>query len=224
MKLLMLIYILFLINFYSCNRCEPDINLGKLDLAEESKLFIPYNGNETLVFEDNNGDRHQLTSMKGLELLSTETIVRTICYHDFLDQQNLFYETQREQIAFFDANDKQIFDVDLLTYAEIYSDNDSIDIDFIPIYDFLLVSPMINGIFSGDIRIITKERKNHVSAYLKEEFWPLSRYIGDTIIYEREFKNVYKSSMDSVRQVFYNKEKGLIAIGLSKNEYWVLVD
>jgi hypothetical protein len=42
--------------FWSCKRCPPDTNLGLITLSPESRLYLPYDGTEKLIFKDNAGD------------------------------------------------------------------------------------------------------------------------------------------------------------------------
>lgn len=218
MKLKAIIFLSILL-LYSCGKCDKDIFLGEFKLTEASRQSIPYSGNEVLVFEDNHGMQHQLTSLKGRELLKSKMIVRTPCDEGFLDKQHLYYDTQREQVVYFDSSGNQIFYIDLTTQFE-----DANDIDDIAVYDFLLVDTSLKGNFNGRIEIITEERQNTVSEFHKNEFWNQSVFLGDTTVFGRDFKDVYVGTSGDNRSIFYNKVKGVIAFKINENEFWVLKD
>ena len=51
-----------------------------------------------------------------------------------------------------------------------------------------------------------------------------TEYIGDTLLFEREFKEVYRSASLEGNLTFYNRINGVIALTFNDDEYWVLVD
>lgn len=215
MKLIIAIFLSIII-FQSCCNCGPDILLGEFDLAEESVRFVPYTGNEILVFTDNEGKEHKLYSPNGKKIMQTTLKVKTTCDEGLINKQHLYYRIQREQVAFYDETNKQVFYTDLTTFSEDNQNSDSI-----AIYDLLQVDSGIDGDFNGQIKIITKERQNHVSSYHKDT-WHCSEFLGDTILYGREFKNVYKGNVNLNRNIYYNGEKGVIAFEISDTTHWVL--
>ncbi len=200
----------------SCN-CGADIKLGEFNLTETSTQFVPYSGKEILVFEDDKGVEHILKSKAGIDLMDSKMTVRTICDEGTFSKQYQYYETQREQIVFFDALGNQIFYVDLTTQFE-----DAGDLDSLAIYDFLMIDSGIDGNFNGRIEIITEERQNQVSSSHRNEFWNQSDFLGDTTIYGREFKGVFMSTTNEGKSIYYCKEKGVIAFRITDEEYWVL--
>ncbi|MEM1323697.1 MAG: hypothetical protein AAGG75_25780 [Bacteroidota bacterium] len=128
LKASVLFVILF---FYSCGKCDKDIKIGEFNLSEPSRQFIPYSGTEVLVFEDNNGVQHQLTSLDGREIQNLRMNVRTLCDEGTFDKQEQYYDIQIEQVTFFDSSGTQIFYVNLVTQFE-----DADDLDSIAVYDF----------------------------------------------------------------------------------------
>ena len=214
-----LIIFLSVFVFTTCrvSECGSDIRLGEYQLAEESKQYIPYIGNEILLFVDEKGVEHKLYSTKGLVLTETRSIARATCNNGFLDTQYEYYDSQREEIVFIDSFGNQIFFLDLLTHIENDENTDSY-----VIYDFLLIDSGINGNFNGQIRIVTKERNNQLTSIQRNEL-NLSEFIGDTILYGREFRNVYKGKVSENRNIYYSKEKGVVAFETSIDEHWVLI-
>jgi hypothetical protein len=192
-KIVLLVSAIFL---YSC-KCDKSVKLGVFKLTDASIQSVPYTGNETLIFEDNEGIEHRLTSRMGRELKEASMIVGTLCDEGTFDKQYQYYETQRDQVAYFDDLGKQIFYVNLTTQFE-----DKDEIDSIAIYDFLTVTSGINGENTGEIQIITAERQNHVSEFHKNEFWNVSDFIGDTLIFGEPFVDVYKSTTSQGNSIY----------------------
>jgi hypothetical protein len=209
---------------YSCSddECGEDINLGTLELAESTTSFLPYSGDEILVFEDNAGTRHSLTSKEGLQLSDTRLVVNTLCSGNFdklnFDDQEEFYQTQNQQVVFYDESDNQIFYIDINT---LFETNQSASV---AIYDLLTVHPSVNGATFGNLNIITSERQHEISPSFKEVVLNDSRFIGDTLLYGKAFGEVYKSATYEGRFILYNRTEGVIAIIFNDDEYWVLAE
>jgi len=202
---------------YSCSECEDSILMGEFQISEESKAFVPYSGSETLMFEDNTGTIHELKSQRGRVLEASKLIVRTLCEKSFLDRTEQFFNTEREQLAYFDNEGNQIFYTDLFPQSE-----DRDNIDSISIYDQLTISAVVNGSSVGNIKIITEELQNQVSETHRNDFVQHSRLIGDTTLYERPFTGVFVDVTGEGKGIYYNKEKGVLAFKLSEEEFWVL--
>ena len=210
---------------YSCDddECGKDINLGELELAETTREFVPYSGEEVLIFEDNRGNKHILKSKEGRQSFDTRLVLSTLCRGNVdiltFDDQEEYYQTQNEQVVFYDQLGNQIFYIDLLTLFEEANQSDSV-----AIYDLLSVHPSIDEHTFGSLNIITSERQNEVSSSFEEVVLNNSMFIGDTVLFGREFKEVYRSSSLKGRSTFYNRINGVIAFKFNENEYWVLVD
>jgi len=205
------------------DQCGNDIDLGRLDLDETSQGFVPYSGDETLTFEDHNGVKHQLTSREGRQVSNTRLVVNTLCRGNIeklnFDDQEEYYQTQRMQIAYFDQSGNQVFYIDLLTLFEEADQPGAI-----AIYDLLSVNPSIGDFTIGDLNIITKARQNELSPSFEEVVLQGSAYVGDTVLFGKEYKDVYRSALLEDEITFYNHTEGVIAFVFSEDEYWVLSD
>ncbi|MEO1588810.1 MAG: hypothetical protein AAFS00_16085, partial [Bacteroidota bacterium] len=149
------IFLLPFILLLTACECGPGISLGSFFLAEESKAFVPYTGNETLVFEDQDGGIHRLTAPKGREVFSSNLTVRELCQNGLFDVQTEYFESDREQVAFYDSLNNFIFYTDLIVRSE------TIDtMGTIAIYDYLAVDGNLNGTSFRAVEIVTQEREN----------------------------------------------------------------
>jgi hypothetical protein len=220
-----IVIILFAVLTISCesNQCGEDVNLGKLELAEKTRNFVPYSGNETLIFEDNNGNKHILTSKEGRELIDTKLVLSTLCWGDFAilnsDDQEEYYESQNEQIVFYDQFGNQIFYIRLdIGFEEADQSSEVV------IYDFLSITPSIGENSFNNLSILTVEKQNKISAQWEEVILKNTEYVGDTLLFGRAFKEVYKSTSLEGNTSFYNRTDGVLALIFNNDEYWVLVD
>lgn len=203
----------------SCFRgeCGSHVRLGEIKLSNESRKYIPYNGNETLIFVDEHGVNHKLKSEKEKELSEIQSVARELCSNGFLDHQYEYYDTQTEEIVFQDSLGKQIFYARLSTIVEPNDDSEKN-----AIIDYLTIPSGIYGMNTGVINIVTLERKNEITPY-QQKILNLSESIGDTTFFNREFKDVYKGKgKNEDNFIYYNKELGVIAFSITKDKYWVL--
>lgn len=210
---------------YACDldQCGDDINLGKLDLDNISRDFVPYTGNEVLTFADQNGNRHTLTSQRGRQEFDTRLVLNKLCRGNIekldFDDQEEYFQTQREEIVFFDQSGNQAFYIDLFTLFEEADQPDAV-----AIYDQLSVHPSLRGLTFASLNVITKVRQNELSASYKNVLLNGSTFIGDTVLFEREFQEVYQSGLFDGRSTFYNRTEGVVAFDFGKGAYWVLTD
>ena len=210
---------------YACDldQCGDDINLGKIDLDNVTRNFVPYSGNEVLTFEDQDGVQHKLTSQEGRQLFDTRLVLNTLCRGSVeklnFDDQEEYYQTQREEIVFFDQTGNQVFYIDLFTLFEEADQPDDV-----AIYDQLSVHPSVRGFTFSDLNIVTKVRQNELSSSFEEVVLNGSTFIGDTVLFGREFKSVYRSATQDGQSTYYNQTEGVVAFDFGGDEYWVLVD
>ncbi|MEO1414176.1 MAG: hypothetical protein AAFW00_02815 [Bacteroidota bacterium] len=190
--------------------CGPSISLGSFFLAEESKAFVPYTGNETLIFEDQNGAIHRLTAPKGREVFSSNLTIRELCQNGLFDVQTEYFESDREQVAFYDSLNNFIFYTDLIVRAQLID-----TMGTVAIYDYLAVDGNLNSASLRTLEIVTLEREN-TSTQVS------SQMIGDTVLYGQSFEQVYQSNPTGAATFYYNITKGVVALKVDESNYWVL--
>ncbi len=194
--------------------CEKDIEVGRFQLTEASTRFIPYEGTETLVFEDQDGQRYSLTSTEGRVAADRSLPVRELCSEGFFDNQSAVYRTQYEEVVFATANDEARITAQLRTQAE-----NAERLEDIAVYDLLTVQVGTEG-FGGTLNLLVMEKQNQVSA-AQRAMLNLAHFVGDTTLYGREFPDVYRSESGSGK-LFYNTQAGVLAIVRSDSAHWVL--
>jgi hypothetical protein len=226
-KYVITIFILTLI-VNSCDKlgeCGADIKLGEVKLNDDSKNFIPYTGNEELIFIDHLDIKHRLKSLNGRKLVDSRSITKSLCLNGLFDSQYEYYKSQSEEIVFTDSYGNQIFWINLST--DVLNDENTNENN---IYDLISVNLGVYNSNSnteqlgGELRIITREIQGQLNQNQMQDSQVRANtiFIGDTILYNRNFENIYKAkTYESSKNMYYNKSKGLIAFG-SINEFWVL--
>ena len=204
------LFFLPLVFLLTACECGPSISLGSFFLAEESKAFVPYTGNETLIFEDQDGGIHRLTAPNGKEIFSSNLTIRELCLNGIFDVQTEYFESDREQVAFYDSLNNFIFYTDLIVRAQ------PIDtMGTVAIYDYLAVDGNLNSASLRTLEIVTLERENTSTQ-------TSSQMIGDTVLYGQNFEQVYQSNPGGEASFFYNVAEGVVALKVDEENYWVL--
>ena len=217
MNLLRLFLFSLLIYCSACGTCDPDIRIGTYLLTPTSQEFFVYTGDETLIFVDQDGFQHTLTADQGLQFREIRTPVRDLCEGGFLDKQVMYYDSELQELAFFDEEGSQVFYLQLNTS---YEDNSTVD--SIAIYDILRIETSLFGQTNGRLALLTSTRKNEVSAAHLNDFISPSTYLGDTSLYNRTFTDVYCGLDWNGRALFYTPSLGVVAFAIDEDQYWVL--
>ena len=229
MKNTILILFIILLGVYSpsCDKigkCGSNVKLGTIHLSEVSKAFIPYNGNEELIFLNNENEEYRLKSIEGIKNSNFTTIVKDLCTNNIFDFQYEYYDSNKVNIDFYDSDENRTISISLTVIG--LTDEET---DITSLFELLSVkigqsfksNPEIIP-FAGDLKIITNEIQNPPSQDLLNVFAINTRYIGDTILANHYFHNVYTAkAYDHLNKIYYNKEKGLIGMG-NIDEFWVL--
>ncbi len=207
--------------FFSCGKCGLSINLGEFLLKEESKEFFVYDNNQILIFEDQDGNDQKLVVDNEKAIYEINMIVRTLCEEGIIDSQHEYYKTLNQQISFKDSSERRIIALELVTHFE-----DADDIDSIAVYDVIGVR---GNLFNGDefiartsCNIITSIHQNSISDEHRNIFEEEASFIGDTILFGTEFKEVFKSNSRSTpvpSTIFFSKIDGVVMIYVDDNNY-----
>ena len=83
-------------------KCGKDIDLGRLDLTDETKPYFPYTGNEKIVLKNTKGEEVTLEKFIDSAKVQTEitNIAATLCNEGIFDRQQAFYKTTRYNFLF----------------------------------------------------------------------------------------------------------------------------
>jgi uncharacterized protein YrzB (UPF0473 family) len=210
--------LLLSISLSSCE-CEPSVLLGEVYLTETSLDSFPYNGNETLIFINQDGEETKFYGENSIETKPRTITAKIICSNGVFDYSDEYYESEMETVTFLDQDGIQRFYADL----KVGIDEPTFGTDDILFFDYLNIHSTNNNDFNfGQIFLIVDERGNQVD--VDQQFFhdSYSKFIGDTILYEKSFEDIYQSTDDHKTSVFFNYSEGIVAYSITDSTYLVL--
>ncbi len=217
MKYLLLIITVILLTFYSCQiGCGDDILIATLKISPVSQSFIPYSGDEILTFKDHDGKKFRLTSERGITTNTFLLIENQICEGlDGLDWQNEYYDHEYQQIVFTDDLGNKIslgLSIDYVYRTRL---------DALIIYERLLIDADINRLSStAQLLLCTNELQGNIPDNYKNFYATQTRFIGDTILHDNAYQDIYEGSFTDSR-IYFSKNKGVILISRD-DKFWIL--
>ncbi|WP_422092089.1 hypothetical protein [Tenacibaculum ovolyticum] len=208
--------ILILLLNFSCKKCPDQITLDNYYLSKKSKAKFPYkNGESKLIFKDslNNKVVFELVSSDKIYLTENEwnenctgnnSVVNRIKINAKREWQNISFKPDTLIDLSFNIVLKQVVEIDASDLNNIR------EIDGIKIYRANV----------GQMNIVT-DLKNFI---LEEES---TEKINSVTINGKLFKNVLKSRFMNSGGIYYDIEKGIVAINeyqgsFEKTKYWTL--
>lgn len=216
MKYYIILPILILFINFSCSQCPKQITLGNYYLSKKSKNKFPYlNGEGKLIFKDslNNKLTFQLKSSDTTYLSDFEWDENCALNDSINKKIKIKAKREWQNVVFIpDTLIDLTFNIFIRQRVQIdASDLDNIkEIDGIQIYRANV----------GQMNIVT-DLKNF---YLEEE--PTEK-VDSIVINGRLFRNVLKSKYMNSGGIYYDMNKGIVAIkeyqgGSEKSKYWTL--
>ncbi len=200
--------------------CQPDIFLGNLSMSENGKKLFFYNGSEVLLFKNINGDSVELksTGLKKNEVIVEDSL---LCGYSFGNYSRRYFKSEEWIYNFFPPkNDARLFVYFYIRVRPFKQDfND---------YSYALglnyFDKKINDVldFGGCSAYIVVNRDSVSPIY---KAGGSTRFVADTTILGRNFKNVYYYN-DELQRCdaihYFSINKGIVAITTKKGEIWVL--
>lgn len=217
-RLYLIVFTVILLN--SC--CGEDIKVGELYIDETSKSFFPYDGEEELIFENENGDTILLVSNEGIQNDFEKYATKELC-GKWPYQQEEYYDKERISLEFSDTTQNIVFAISMDIIVAINSDTLPLEIDVTKNYDRLVLNGRVDSTFFGNMNLITHVNGDISESHKKElnHIWEGGYFIGDTILYGVAFDSVYTGPSLESQEIFYTKEQGLVAIKISPDSYFV---
>lgn len=104
---------------WSCG-CPDDEKTGDLGLAQETLSFLPYNGSETLVFENEQGNSLSFTAPRGQEENVDKLCYRTTCTEAKFGSPSSceYYDAESRRFTYFTEGNAEVLDV--LLFSDVY--------------------------------------------------------------------------------------------------------
>lgn len=118
-KLLGLALVAATIFWQACN-CPPSEQMGELALGNAAQSFLNYDGSETLVFRNDQGEEMRFMAPEGKLLTSDELCYRTTCTEaEFGSPSSCeFVAADSERYTFFNEDNTVV--IDMLLYSDVY--------------------------------------------------------------------------------------------------------
>ncbi len=212
-NLLFFISLIVLLSSAACRKeCPPDKKIGDMPLSEKSLQFFAYSGNPKLIFKDELGQELVFTSPDGVLTETDKISVYKQCTEVKFDGQSTYkyFEGESKKIVFF-SNPAE-FAIDLGLYTTILRPEEEL------FYDKLVLSVMEEGSI-GHGELVTDIR--FTESYDESEFNisdPLT-FIDTLTLNGQLFTEVYQTDDFDGRQVYYNKEKGVVGFKTTSKTY-----
>lgn len=118
-KLLGLALLAFAIFWQACS-CPPSEQTGELALGSKAQAFFNYDGSETLVFRNDQGEEMRFMAPEGKFVTSDELCYRTTCTEaEFGSPSSCeFVAAESERYTFFNEDNTVV--IDLLLFSDVY--------------------------------------------------------------------------------------------------------
>jgi len=214
-NLLFFFSLIILLSSASCRKeCPPDTEIGDKPLSEKSLRFFAYSGTPKLIFKDEMGQELTFTSPKGVRTEANKISVYKQCTEVKYDGQSSYkyFEGTSKFIAFF--SEPAQFSIDIGLYTSILRPEAELFYDLLTV-DVMGVGSIGHGELVTDIRF--------TESYDDSEFNitdPLT-YIDTLTLNGHLFTEVYQTDDFEGRQVFYNKEKGIVGFKTPSKTYYL---
>ena len=197
-------------------KCGDDIDLGRIELTEDTKSYFPYTGNEKIVLKNAKGEEITLESFnaasKPQEDITNETA--RLCDEGFLDKQIVFIKTTRLNFGYVNKGKRQMsFSYDAFASGQGESK------DKLGVYDYLYLTTTIDSSkgVSGSKYL---QIRGDISQLKGQSYSTGISFAADTTIGNKNFKNVF-SAKNPYSTVSIAKGKGLIALKVN-DELWLV--
>lgn len=205
------------LNELECVSGLTDFDTVRLDPI--SIGFVPYNGNETIVFKNSLGNEVKFKPLYGA--------LKHSYYNDefelaCMSGDSNYYEFNREQFAV----SKKCEALNLQFFLNVYTQHSYLMPIFFDQFSLLLHSPPLDNIIdtSISIRIVTSLKGNFELLDLHPNFTDTYSFTADTTLLEVNFQNVYFSNNSAnalLPSLFFTKDLGMIAFQDLNMVLWV---
>lgn len=197
--------------------CGPNIEIGAYDLKEESFEYFPYQADDKLVFEDQDGKEINFTVRTFKELKPTQTIVEVLCSENIFDNQSEVFVTQ-EQYVIFESDNHQDDYIRVEMRTSVTNEEDMKDK---VIYDRISFGGSIKTSWSAkiDFDFPTAFHQNGRKLSEAKHYRSFAKPIMDTIINSVIYQDVFVQENWDGTTILYNKKDGLFLLNKKGGNY-----
>jgi hypothetical protein len=220
--LLFFLFAFTIISLSSCWRdifnlkCGESILLGTLKLSDSTKAaYLNWTGKEVLFFKDSLGNEQEYFSEKGKTINTKFTLGENVlCDSGFLDRQIEYFNAEYQVINFANRFDVK-YSLQLLLSTSFDGQKDSA-----LIYDRFSLN-FSNGINGSSIYLYSN-REKPLPDSIKKRFNVYHRFVADTTISGKNFKDVYYATNDLDKSAIYFQKNKMIIGFKDAGKTWLL--
>ena len=196
--------------------CGENIRLKHFKLQEKSLDFISYSANEKLVFENQNGKEIIYNFESEDEHSDLPYHINTLCDEGWLDQQTEYFGYESKSIKFSSTESDDF--IRLVLGLGVSSDE---DIDKKIVYNVLAVHGKVESMETiSTANIITSFHQNEPAEESEFTHYDQAKIIGDTLVNNHLYREVYKFKNHEDVSIFYTKQDGLFFV-TDENENYI---
>lgn len=200
-------------------KCDADIDLGIIEMTNETKSYFPYTGNEKIILKNQNNEEITLVKSNTANPVEEELsyTAAVLCNEGLFDKQVVLYKTKQLSSLYVNKGKHQMsfsFNAHVSARGEVKTS--------LGIYDYMDVGSMAdstkgmsfsrNSQFRGDT-----SKKNLFSIPIN---YVNISFASDTTISNKNYKNVI-TAKNTRNSVSIAQGKGLIAMKFD-DELWVV--
>lgn len=182
--------------------CPPDQQVGSLDLAPETMAWLPYNGGETLFFENADGEKLVLQNSSGKQVERDHLCTKTLCTEARYDGESSceYVASQSVRLIFSDNHGLALFD--LLLYSKAYSPAEHHFVDLIRL-TMSMGTPVTTAEWVTQVRFGTAYDPDKVGLQ------GTLRFLDRIVLNGTPFAEVYGFRTETL-SLYYTKRRGLV--------------
>ena len=196
----------------SC-RCPPDEKIGEIGLGENARSFFPYEGTETLTFQNAQGATVTFSAPRGREEGTDQVCINTICTEARYNSPSSCEYFESDNIRYIWVSDDKQRLIDLLLFTEVYEQEtenfyDALQVSFASGAPSVEAYYLLQQRFSGDLKIDNTSLD------------PIMSLQESVDIQNQTFTNVLRYRGNNLG-IYLQAGKGVIAFEESGN-FWLL--
>jgi hypothetical protein len=201
--------------------CPDDVFLGEADLFPSSVTYFPYDGTETLVFEDEFGDSLVLVN-RGGKVDTLSDIILSVPCNNLPDPQYIYFRGRQIYTIWYNNRNNQA-----VLWHTVRVEQAAATIDTVPVDRFAMGQFDENGrsYGTGPYFVLTDRGNTDdiAEGYLEA---PENRLypIEDTVLHGRAFSQIFRNNPANltIPESYWSPTLGTVAFRDRFNKLWVL--
>ena len=186
------------------NGCGPkSVSTGEDNLQPASKAWIPFNGNEVVVFTLDTME--MVFTGKGKETYYEHVRYKTDQGGFFSSQEDYYGDLERQELIFESPSTHY--------FVKYYLERNKGDMGD---WDIFMVSVGDGDYYQNEMKIVTYETSSYDKGedYTYQEEKMLNNIVFDSVYYKKQERRPF--------EVYYTKRQGVVGFKVSSTELWTI--